>query len=325
MLVWVTVEADPQCLTCTIDAHAGHDRDEEDARGIPAVPQPVSPVRMPAPMVTHTSAPPQHTSQAQRADAMLKALQIVRSKGKERVLGRNTWFAESIMRMLSVDTLVQACASSPAMNGGLTCSKCEGGVEAMAAEQSAARKHASAALAAVRTSAVATTSSARPVVTSGITHVHRWFCQQIQTSVNTLHKHPRIPELFARTDREDVKIHVCFTMYVMLTAGQGDHQHDLGSNSAAKPALEPKAFFSAQPSRPAGGSSQPSSAGSRERLTAKLGLAPKSRRPPGAGKPTVVICQPGQSGTSLSLLVEFALDFMCACACDVGTSTAPMQ
>ncbi len=49
---------------------------------MPAVPQPVSPMRMPVPVVTHMSAPLQ-TGQAQRADAMLKALQIVRSKGEE--------------------------------------------------------------------------------------------------------------------------------------------------------------------------------------------------------------------------------------------------
>ncbi|CAL5219574.1 g1434 [Coccomyxa viridis] len=180
----------------------GHDRDEEDTRGMPAVPQPVSPTRMPVPVVTHMSAPLQ-TGQAQRADAMLKALQIVRSKG---------------------------------------------GVEAMTAKQNAARKHAGAALAAVRTSTAATISSATPGVTSG-------------------------PEA---------------------------HQQDPDSTSAAKPALEPKAFFSAQPSRPSGSSTQPSiaTAGSRERLTAKLGLAPKSalgRRLPGASRPTAVICQPGQS------------------------------
>ena len=51
-----------------------------------------------------------------------------------------------------LNVCVQACASFLAAVGGLTCSKCEGGVEAMTAEQNAARKHAGAALAAVRTS-----------------------------------------------------------------------------------------------------------------------------------------------------------------------------
>ncbi len=77
-----------------------------------------------------------------------------------------------------LNVCVQACASFLAAVGGLTCSKCEGGVEAMTAEQNAARKHAGAALAAVRTSAAATTSSAPPGVTLGITHLRRCFCLQ---------------------------------------------------------------------------------------------------------------------------------------------------
>ena len=51
---------------------------------MPAVPRPVSPVRMPAQVVTHASAPPQQAGQAQRADAMLKALQVVRGRGEQR-------------------------------------------------------------------------------------------------------------------------------------------------------------------------------------------------------------------------------------------------
>ena len=55
----------------------------------------------------------------------------------------------------------------PAGTRELTRSKCEGGVEAMVAEQNAARKPANAALAAVRTSAAAATPQARPVAISG--------------------------------------------------------------------------------------------------------------------------------------------------------------
>ena len=63
--------------------HAGHDSDEEGARGMPAVPRPISPVSVPAPVVTHASAPPQQAGQAQRANAMLRALHVVRAKGKQ--------------------------------------------------------------------------------------------------------------------------------------------------------------------------------------------------------------------------------------------------
>ena len=62
---------------------AGRDWDEEDERGVPAVPRPVSPVRMSAPDLAHASAPPHQTGQAEGADAMLRAIQIVQSKGKE--------------------------------------------------------------------------------------------------------------------------------------------------------------------------------------------------------------------------------------------------
>ena len=57
----------------------------------------------------------------------------------------------------------------------------------MAAEQNAARKRASAALAAVRTSAAAMASSATPDVPSGITYLHRW--PTSSTTVHTLHRH----------------------------------------------------------------------------------------------------------------------------------------
>ena len=202
-----------------------------------------------------------------------------------------------------LNVCVQACAPFLAAVGGLTCSKCEGGVEAMTAKQNAARKHAGAALAAVRTSAAATISSATPGVTSGITNLRRCFCLQ-----GDHHPHPaqallHVTFLCCNGAVGCSALCVLYRMSVTLNAGPEAHQQDPDSTSAAKPALEPKAFFSAQPSRPSGSSTQPSTAtaGSRERLTAKLGLAPKSalgRRLPGASRPTAVICQPGQSGTS---------------------------
>lgn len=53
---------------------------------MPAVPRPISPVRMHAPVMgLHASAPPQQTGQAQRAEGMLRALEVVRSKGRSAV------------------------------------------------------------------------------------------------------------------------------------------------------------------------------------------------------------------------------------------------
>lgn len=67
-----------ELMTC----RAGLDSDEEEARGMPAVPQPVSPVRMPAMSRPSADAPPSLAAQAQQTEGMLRALEVVRSKGE---------------------------------------------------------------------------------------------------------------------------------------------------------------------------------------------------------------------------------------------------
>ena len=75
-----------------------------------------------------------------------------------------------------------------------------------------------------------------------------------------------------------------------------------GSAGSAVPGLTPGAFFKANPSQPTADTAKPMAAmplGSRQRLTAKLGLASQSttgKRPAAAAKHQAVVCKQGQSG-----------------------------
>ena len=96
----------------------------------------------------------------------------------------------------------------------------------------------------------------------------------------------------------------------MPNADHEAEQQAPSSIAAPKPALQPKSFFSAQPSRPSVSSAKPSSsagAGSRERLAAKLKLAPKSslgKKPAATGRNSTVVCQLGQSGMLFCLACD---------------------
>ena len=50
---------------------------------MPAVPQPVSPVRMPTKSRPSEDAPPSLAAQAPQTEGMLRVLEVVRSKGEE--------------------------------------------------------------------------------------------------------------------------------------------------------------------------------------------------------------------------------------------------
>ena len=53
---------------------------------MPAVPQPASPVRMPTMSRRSADTPPSLAAQAQQTEGMLRALEVVRSKGEESCL-----------------------------------------------------------------------------------------------------------------------------------------------------------------------------------------------------------------------------------------------
>ena len=68
----------PMCLCY----HAEHDREAEEEKHMPTVPQPISPVRAAAAPASHLSNPSQLAKQAERAQALHKAAQIIQSRGQ---------------------------------------------------------------------------------------------------------------------------------------------------------------------------------------------------------------------------------------------------
>ena len=61
--------------------HAEHDREAEEEKHMPIVPQPISPVGAATAPASHPSNPSQMAKQAERAQALHKAAQIIQSRG----------------------------------------------------------------------------------------------------------------------------------------------------------------------------------------------------------------------------------------------------